>query len=534
MNFLQSLFNALSRKERLIILLLLVIFILTGTVRVVLAVKDNSQFVAVRGGEYTEGMVGQPTLINPVISNNSIDIDLSSLVYSSLGDLSTSTVSSEEGKVYTVTIKEEARWSDGEPITSSDLAFTIDTIQNPEVNSPLASNWRGVVVDEVGDKKVRFSLPSSYVFFENNIKKLLVIPEHIFGSIPASNLRLSSYNLEPISSGPYKIDNFQRRKDGFITQYHLKSNENYHGPEPFIRDFYFKFYEDRQSMIMDYRRRNIDGFGSLILPSAQIEELPNVEIEKVRMPRYYSIFFNPKATSMLQDKKFRRALDLAVNKEELVNTVMRGQADVVVGPYGSGILDLEYSGPDKFEAESIIEELKDDEEISVEITVPDIEFIVKTANFIKSEWEEVGIDQVSIVPLNPEEFSGLVIRERNYESVIFGHVMENKGDLFPFWHSSERFYPGLNLSFYSNSDLDSKLEDIRSTKDKSERNDKFREAVNIIRDDVPASFLYSLPYTYIHSEKLGGIKFNETGVTVPSDRFNNVENWHVRQARVIN
>lgn len=534
MNFVQSFFNALTRKERLIIVFFLVVLILTSTARAVLAVQDNSEFVPVRGGEYTEGVIGQPTLINPIISSNSIDKSLSSLVYSSLGDLSSSVVISGEGRVYTATIKEEAKWSDGEPITSDDVIFTINSIQNPEVNSPLSSNWRGVVVESVGDKKVRFSLPSSYVFFENNIDNLLVLPKHIFGTVPPSNLRLSSYNLEPISSGPYKFEDFQRRRDGFITSYHFKINEDYHGSKAYIKDIYFKFYENKERLDMAYKRRNVDGFGIVSLPEADIENLPNVVIEKANMPRYYSVFFNPKATSMLASQNFRQALDMAIDKEELATDVLKGKADVVLGPYGSEMLNIDYAGPSKEAARSIISDSKEeDEDISIELIVPDIDFIVQTANFIKSEWEDAGIDKVSIRPLKSQDFSSLVIRERNYEAVVFGHVMENKGDLFPFWHSSERFYPGLNLSLYSDSEVDTMLEDIRHTESQSERETKFRNAVNEIRSDSPASFLYSLPYTYAHSEKLKGFSFPEEGVVVPKDRFKNIEEWHVQEVRVI-
>lgn len=534
MNFVQSFFNALTRKERFIVTFFLIVFILTLTARAVLAIQDNSEFVPVRGGEYTEGVVGQPTLINPILSSNSIDRSLSSLVYSSLGDLSSSVVVSEEGSVYTATIKEDAVWSDGEPVTSDDVVFTINSIQNPEVNSPLSSNWRGVVVESVGDKKVRFSLPSSYVFFENNIENLLVLPEHVFGTIPPSNLRLSSYNLEPISSGPYKFEDFQRRQDGFITQYSFKANEDYHDSKAFIENINFKFYESNERLYMDYRRRNVDGFGIVTLPEEDIDDLPNVVIEKADMPRYYSVFFNPKATSMLASQNFRQALDMAIDKEGLVEEILSNKGDVVIGPYGSNMLNIDYAGPSKEVAQSMINDSKEeDEKISIELIVPDIDFIVQTANFIKSEWEDVGVDEVLIRPLQSQDFSSLVIRERNYEAVIFGHVMENKGDLFPFWHSSERFYPGLNLSLYSNEEVDTMLEDIRHTQSQSEQETKFRNVVNEIRSDSPASFLYSLPYTYVHSEKLKGFSFPEEGVVVPKDRFKNIEDWHVQEVRVI-
>ena len=86
-------------------------------------------------------------------------------------------------------------WDDGRPLTSDDVLFTMRTIQNLETNSPIYKNWQGVLVERISELQIKFTLPAPYVFFENNLSRLPIIPKHIFGTIPISNLRLSSYNL---------------------------------------------------------------------------------------------------------------------------------------------------------------------------------------------------------------------------------------------------------------------------------------------------------------------------------------------------
>ncbi|MEX2411274.1 MAG: ABC transporter substrate-binding protein [Candidatus Paceibacterota bacterium] len=532
MGIFNSIFFSLTRKERILIAVLFLIFTITFFTRVVFAINENSEFVPVEGGSYIEGVVGQPVSINPVISNNTIDYDLSSLVYPKLGEMAEN-INIEENRAYTVTIPEELTWSDGERLTTDDIIFTINMIQDPEVNSPLSKSWQGIVVERISELQVKFNLPAPYVFFGDNIDKLPIIPSHIFSSIPYSNLRLSSYNLEPISAGPYEFDSFKRRRDGFITEYKFSVNENYYGEKPYIKDLYFKFFENEEALIDAFRKRDIDGFGSLSIVDFSIS---SANIEVMKMPRYYSIFFNPRSTSALNDVDFREALKSTINKEKLIKNVLKEKAQIITAPsFNENLPTLSIE-----ESREIIRKFKEDQEnneLTLEIIIPDVEFIKETAKFIKDSWENVGIDSVDVIVLSSDDFTNTVIRERNYEAVIFGNILENNLDLFPFWHSSQRFYPGLNLSLYSNEDADTLIENIRQTEDFSQRESQFSELVEIINLDSPAVFLFSLPYTYIYNQKLKGFNssfFNtaENNLVIPSDRFKNIESWYVREARI--
>lgn len=526
---LRAVFYAFSRRERILFLFSVIVFFASTLTRGVLVIGERSQFVPVEGGEYSEGVVGQPTAINPIISGNQIDQDISSLIYSPLGALIEGINVEGEGKSYAVKLKENLVWDDGAPLTSDDVIFTVRTIQNPEIRSPLAKNWQGVMMERISELQLKFSLPAPYVFFRENINRLPVLPRHIFGSVPPSNIRLSSFNLEPVGSGPYKFVSFKRRKDGFITEYHLKANKKYVGDRLYIQDFYFKFYEDKDDLISAFRAREVDGFGILNLPPESVYSLPHSVVKKISMPRYYAVFFNPKATSLLQKQDFRKALSLAIDKEKMVENVLAGEASVIEGPVvGEPSV---YNGPDKEFASGTINDLKEEESVVIKLIIPEVDFIEKTAEFVKKEWESVGVDEVSIVMLGPDDFFNTVIRQRNYEAVIFGNLLENPLDLFPFWHSSERFYPGLNLSIYSNKEVDRALEKIRQTDDNKERMQEFKKAVELIKSDNPAVFLFTLPYTYVYNNRLKGFSVKDY-LVMPSDRFSKMAEWYVKEVRV--
>ncbi len=533
MRIAKLIFSSLTGKERRIFVFIFALFLVALATKATVVIANNSQYVPVEGGYYREGVIGQPTAINPVISDNPIDQDLSTLVYADLKDLSESISIKEEGKAYLVKLKEGLKWDNGSPLTSDDVLFTIKTIQNPEIQSPFYKTWKGVITERISELQIKFTLPGPFVFFEENLNDLPVIPKHIFGDIPASNIRLSSYNLEPVSSGPYSFENLSKKRNGFITEYRFKANKHFAGDKPYIKEIYFQFYEDQADLLSDFKTRNVDGFGTAGLPDERVYKLAKAEIEKISTPLYYSVFFNPKATSILNREDFRNALSMAVDRKKLAQEILRGEA--VPFDSLSDLIENESTiAPRKEEAREIISEIKEDkeEDIIVEIVIPEVKFIEKTAEFIEKEWEDVGVDDVKIVALTNEDFIRAVIRERNYEAVIFGNVLEHHLDLFPFWHSSERFFPGLNLAFYSNDSVDTALENIRQAETREERETEFKKAVGTIEDNSPAAFLFTLPYTYIHHNRLYGFQTPNRFVS-PSDRLEMINKWYVNRARVI-
>ncbi|MDI6752734.1 MAG: hypothetical protein QME07_07835, partial [bacterium] len=115
------------------------------------------------------------------------------------------------------------------------------------------------------------------------------------------------------------------------------------------------------------------------------------------------------------------------------------------------------------------------------------------------------------------------------EMILFGNTLSEPQDLYSFWHSSRRFYPGLNLSLYKNKDADNLMEKIRIEENKEKRLHDFKRLAEIITDESPAVFLYSPSYLYIHSPRLNG--FIETEATILSDRLNSANQWHIKTAR---
>jgi peptide/nickel transport system substrate-binding protein len=116
--------------------------------------------------------------------------------------------------------------------------------------------------------------------------------------------------------------------------------------------------------------------------------------------------------------------------------------------------------------------------------------------------------------------------------LLFGQILGRDPDPYAFWHSSQSNDPGLNLALYSNKEVDELLEDARQTSNYEEREEKYIEFQQLLSEDVPAVFLYSLQYTYITPKNLKGITTQR--INHPSDRFSNINSWFIKTKKSFN
>ena len=543
-----KLFKSFSGKEYIVFFVAFLVFFISFSLWVVEFLNQITILVAVGGGIYFEGLVGQPSFINPVLAVNDIDRDLSELIFSDLADLAESYKPDKDGKIWRYRLKDGIKWHDGKEITSDDIIFTIETIQNQDVRSSLFQNWQGVSVERISEREIELKLPAPYVFFKSALEALKPIPKHIFSDIPASNLRLSNYNLEPIGSGPYKFLNLKKRNDGYVILYNLEANGDYFADKPYIKKISFAFYNNETDVIDAFNAGEIHGFGLL-----SRENLPKIvfphQVIPLKMLKYYAIFLNNYSHLSLKEKNVRLALNSAINKPAIIEKIFNGQAEIVNGPLVDGIegFDNPPAGGEKVNQifdnsgwlvnkDGIREKKIGKELVKLEfiLTVPEVQFLIETAKLIKNDWEKIGVRaDISIVSLS--EINSQLIKSRDYQMLLFGNILGEAPDLYSFWHSSEKFYPGLNLALYENKTVDRLIESIRNNFDNDKRNRDLSALQAIIIDDQPAIFIYSPKYIYIAKKSLSGfdsIDGRGKFISFSSDRFKNFQKWYVKTARV--
>lgn len=551
-----KLFKSFSRKEYIIFFAVFLVFFISFSLWIVEFINQKTTLTAVAGGNYVEGLVGQPSFINPVLAVNDIDRDLSGLIFSNLADLAESYKPDKDGKIWRYRLKDGVKWHDGKEITSDDIIFTIETIQNQDVRSSLFQNWQGASVERISEREIELKLPASYVFFKSALEDLRPIPKHIFSDIPVSNLRLSNYNLEPIGSGFYKFLNLKKKNDGYIVLYNLETNGDYFADKPYIKKISFTFYNNESNVIDAFNAGEISGF-----ELSNYENLPKIifphQVMSLKMLKYYAIFLNNYSHLSLKEKNVRLALNSAINKLEIIEKVFGGQAEIAKGPLVDGIEGFNNLSADEIinspaggeKANQILDNSgwlankdgirekkigKDEIKLEFILTVPDVQFLIETAKLIKNDWEKIGVKaDISIISLS--EINSQLIKSRDYQMLLFGNILGEAPDLYSFWHSSEKFYPGLNLALYENKTADRLIESIRNNFDNDKRNRDLSALQSIIIDDQPAIFIYSPKYIYIAKKTLLGfdsIDGQEKFISFSSDRFKNIQKWYVKTVRV--
>jgi len=362
-------FKVLSFKEKILFFFFLFVFLSSGIFLSIDFYLKNTKIVPAKNGLFVEGVIGYPALINPLFAPLSeVDMALTELIFSGLlkynldgklePDLAKEYQILEDGKVFEFKLKENLFWQDGKPLTADDVVFTVETIKNPQVASPLRPAWLGVEVEKVSDQVVRFKLKeSSNIFLENCTLK--IIPKHIFENVPPQNLKIATnLNLNPVGSGPYKFAGLFQNKEGKITSLDLIENPFYFGKKPFTQKISFRFFEKKEDLISAFNRGEINAFS---LSPIENFNLPlNSRLIYFRFPRYFAVFLNSKNSEVLVKENVRKALNYGTNKDEIIQKVLFGKGERVDLPLFSEIYNLKLpENLPKFDPEKAKELLKD-------------------------------------------------------------------------------------------------------------------------------------------------------------------------------
>ncbi len=560
--------NVLSKAEQRIIQTASLLLIFSLGSFIAISVFSNRMEIPTRGGEYTEALVGEPQLINPLYTTtNDVDQDLVSLIYSGLmrwnpsegltKDLAESMETNEEQTVVTFTIKENARFHNGDPVLARDVLFTINAIQNPAYRSPLFPQFRGVSVVQEDDRKISFVLEKPNPSFLRTLT-VGILPASAWADILPQNATLAALNLQPIGSGPYQFEEFTKDKKGSIRSYTLKPFDQYVHTPAYVERLNFKFYPDPAFALDALANKFVEGVG--VVPFENREETRQnrgVVVHSPLLSREVVLFFNQKTNEQLKQKAVREAIAMAISKESLVADVLKTEAKTIIGPilpgsfgYHDGLDDIpvdtekaktllknasvilsepkasegpqEDSSPlDKLGAQN--DKIKKPNQLTL-TTIEGDEFI-RVAEAIKSQLEAIGL-QIEIVPVAQQVFFDQVVAPRSFELLLTTAMFNTDPDPYIFWHSSQKAGVGLNIVDYQNSEIDKLLEQARTTKSDEERQTALRSFQEKLIADVPAVFLYQSTYGYAVSKKIQNVVL--TQLRVPSDRFANITEWYIK------
>ena len=545
--------------ERTVFFFFVGMFIFSGAV---LLYKVNATFlvhVPMRGGSITEGVVGNPRFINPVLAISEADKNLVALVYSGLlrrtpqGDLVSDLATvdtSADGLTYTAHLNPQAVFHDGTTVTADDVVFTIQKVQDPGIRSPRFADWSGVDAEKVDDQTVTFTLKKPYAPFIDNLT-LGILPKHIWKNVTSDEFLFSQFNSLPVGSGPYQVSSVERDSGGIPNYYDLASFKQALGGEPYISHIIFKFYPSENALVDAYTGGDVSNLAGVSADEAVELQKNGAHIVSDPLPRIFGVFFNQNQNKLFLDKDVRAALDLAAPKEDIIQAVLDGYGSPIDGPLPPSLFawlpahTAIDSATRLSEAQALLAKAgwtknvdtgtlekktkHDTVSLSFSISTSDTPELKTTGDLLKKAWEQLGA-HVDVQVFDQGDLNQNVIRPRHYDALLFGEVIGRDADLYPFWHSSERNDPGLNIALYANSKVDKLLEDARSTSDPDKRTKDYQAFNAAVTEDVPAVFLYAPSFVYALPSEIAAVNLGE--LLEIQDRFNGVSDWYIETDRV--
>jgi peptide/nickel transport system substrate-binding protein len=515
----------------------------------------------VTGGVHSEALIGEIIRLNPILDfSNQPDRDIDRLIYHGLlhfdsrgipvPDLAATWSISADATLYTFTLHEDAVWHDGEPVTSDDIVYTFSKLQDDNYPGPedIHELWNQVNIIRLDDRRVQFQLPEPFAPFLDYLSVGL-LPDHLLRGVSAGDLIDHPFNLDPIGTGPFRLDQFIL-EDNKITGVSLVAFDEFYGQQPFLERIELILFENEQDALKAYNNGEVKGIG--YLGESILEEalsLPSMNVHSARLPRLGLIFLNLQnpEKDFLSEKTIRRALAIAINRQWIIDQVFLGQAVQPIGPimpgtwaFAEGLKALPFD-PD--EAAQILESegwelpagaslgtpeyqrVKDEEILSLELVHLDDNANTQIAELVKRYWEAIAI-QVELVPVSSDSLLNEFLQPRAFQAVLTELDLGNypDPDPYPIWHDSQT-ETGQNYSGFSDRNISIWLEQARTTPDRGRRSELYTSFQYRFQDQVPSILMYYPIYNY-------GIDAQVQGVTVgplfnPSDRFNTVFDWYL-------
>lgn len=552
--------RSFSLAERTVFYTLVTLFVLSGLTLLWNASEAFLVEVPSHGGTITEGVVGNPRFINPVLALSEADKNLTSLVYSGLvritpegeieNDLASSIDLSLDALTYTAKLDERARFHDGMPVSADDIIFTVQKMLDPLLKSPRRGNWEGVAVSKIDERTVSFTLKKAYAPFIYNLTTG-ILPKHIWKNVTPDEFSFSQFNTLPVGSGPFKVNTVKRNEGGIPDYYELTPFKDSDTDAPYIGKLIMKFYPSEASLIDAYDHGDIQSVSGVTPERLAELDMRGSAVMRSPLPRIFAVFFNQSQSRVLHDKAVREALDLTAPRQKIVTEVFDGYATAINTPFPAGIYswaaaeepkqtdetyiemakDVLRDGGWKPDAEGLLEKKagSDTMKLSFSISTGDAPELRRVADLLVSTWEKLGA-RIEVLTFETGELNQSVIRPRHFDALLFGEMVGRDADVYPFWHSSQRNDPGLNIALYANSKADKFLEKARVARDGKEAEGSYHSFAEEVSKDIPAVFLYTPSFLYVLPEK---VKAAHVGsLATAQDRFSGIRDWYVETDKV--
>jgi ABC-type transport system substrate-binding protein len=463
----------LSKKEKIVLWSTFLLLIAMLVVKSVSYYWSLTRVVPAVGGVYSEGMVGQPEFINPILATSENDKTVDSLIYQGLvsldnknqatPELASSYDISTDQKSYTFNLRPGVLWQDGNPFTAKDVVYTFNQIKDPASKSPYYDNFKDVLVESPDASTIKLSLKTPYGPFLTNLDVGIV----------EQGTDLSQLNNHPVGTGEYSYLN-STSSGGKVQSLVLERNESYWGEKPYLKRVEFKYFDSASQVENIFEQEDL---------SAISADSKRVNIRKLtyQTPATINLIFNLRAAPF-NDVNLRKA-------------IQTGQKS----PKG----------------------------FSFDLLVADSPELVQAADGFKNKIAPLGY-KANVKVLKENDLKD-EISKKTFQALVVGIDFGHDFDPYSLWHSSAEA-TGMNLAGFMDKNADILLEDARVLNDPVARQTKYDQFFKILDDQAVQIVLEKKSYTLSIDNKFKDVSVS-TSLT-PAEHLRDISKWYLDTKRV--
>ncbi|MBD8067534.1 peptide-binding protein [Bacillus sp. PS06] len=499
----------------------------------------------VTGGDLIVGSIGEPTLFNALYSTDVSSSDIEGFIYNGLvggdtefnpvNDLATDVQMSEDGLTFTVKLREDVKWHDGEQFNADDVVFTFSVPKDPDYAGERGSAFESLEsVTKIDDYTVEFKLNQVDATFHSITLSYYILPEHILGDVPVGDLGEHEFNTKsPIGTGPFKFDEW---RDGEYVR--VVANEDYFDGRPYLDSITYKIVPDQNALLAQLQAGDIDFTEVPGTDVDTVKSFPGIKVESGLGLSYTFLAFNLQQ-ERFNDVKVRQAMTHAIDRQAIVDSVMNGDGEVAHLPesplswaYNDDVPTFEYD-PEK--AKALLAEAGWEDTDGDGILDKDGEpfsFTIKTNQgnkirediivVLQQQFKEVGIEAKPEIVEWSAYIEQISAPNWDFDAMVLGWSMSTFPDQYDIFHTSQR-EAGLNMHWYSNAEADKLMEEARQILDQDEYKEIYGEIYKILAEEQAYTFLY---YPNVHRampEKVQGYEFHA------KSEFYNIHKWWIAE-----
>lgn len=485
------------------------------------------------GGSYTEATLGKVNSLNPLFATTASEKALSKLMFATLSapdysghtglDLAASIRADDSGKVWTIKLRDNLKWSDGDPITVDDVLYTISVIQDSNVNTSYTSNLAGVTVTTAEDQIV-FTLPAAYANFPSALN-IPILPAHILAEVEPELLFEHSFSTSPVTSGAFNYNATQSiGTDGEMLVYLTPSTTYYKG-QPLLASFTVHAYLTEEDIIAALNSGAVTATAELLPSHADQITSTNIYQKQTALASGVYAFMNCNSP-VFSNKSLRQAVQTGVDVDALRASV-NGEARLDYPLLSSQIELSSYPAlPERNTevAKALVAAAGLPEDVTINVVTVSTGRLPSLAEKFTEQLKTLGLNANAVVYDPSQDFLMGVIRPRSYDILIYEIELGPDPDIFAYYHSSQATSTGLNLSNYRNSLSDDLILGARSTMDATTRATRYQSFLQNWVDDVPAIGIYQTNLSYYLNKNVRSFS-EDNRLAYPTDRFVDVVRW---------